>query len=330
MDYTNVFAQAEINEEIYIEPPRGFGAMDKIPKVLKLFKSLYGLKQAPETFSGKLRAGLSERGFIQSEVDKCLFMKGDLVCLVYVDGTILAGPNLDNINKEIAGLGVSTTDQIHSFQLRDEGQVGDFLGIRIEKLGERTFHLTQTGLTNKVLKAASMEDCNPVLTPSSIVPLAIDKDGDVFEEDWEYATIVGMLMYLAKNSRPNIAYAIRQCARFTHAPRKSHVVGIKRILRYLQGTKDKGLILNPTTKLQVDCYVDADFAGLWNVEPDQDPICVKSRTGFLIMFMGCPLTWVSKLQTQIVLSTMEAEYIALSQSMRELIAIREIVLPVEN
>ena len=74
--------------------------------------------------------------------------------------------------------------------------------------------------------------------------------------------------------------------------------------------------MNPFTKFQVDCYVDTDFAGLWNVEPGQDPVCVKSRTGYLIMFMGCTLTWVSKLQTQIALSTMESEYIALSQSMR--------------
>ena len=216
VDYTNAFAQAEINEEIYIEPPRGFGGVDKIPKVLKLLKSLYGLKQALKTFFDKLKAGLLERGFIQSKVDKCLFMKGDLVCLVYVDDTILAGPNLDNINREITGMGVSTKDQTHCFQLRDEGQVGDFLGIRIEKLRERKFHLTQTGLTNKVLKSANMEDCNPVPTPSSTVPLAIDADGEEFQEDWEYATIVGMLMYLAQNSRPDIVYAVHQCTYTVH------------------------------------------------------------------------------------------------------------------
>ena len=71
---------------------------------------------------------------------------------------------------------------------------------------------------------------------------------------------------------------------------------IKRILRYLQGAKDKGLILNPSETLQVDCYVDADFAGLWNVEQDQDSLYVKSRTGYIITFMGCPLTWVGKFQ----------------------------------
>ena len=137
-------------------------------------------------------------------------------------------------------------------------------------------------------------------------------------------------MYLAQNSRPDIAYDVHQCTRFTHAPRKSHVIGINGILHYLRGSKHKGLVLSPSDKLQVDCYVDADFAGLWNVEQDQDPLCVKSRAGYLIMFMGCPLTWVSKLQTQIALSTMEAEYIALSQSMRDLIAIREVIQEIQT
>ena len=75
----------------------------------------------------------------------------------------------------------------------------------------------------------------------------------------------------------------------------------------------------------MNCYVDADFGGLWNAEDEQDSLCVKSRSGFVIMFMDCPLLWVSKLQSQIALSTMEAEYIALSHSMRELIAIRQIL-----
>ena len=105
--------------------------------------------------------------------------------------------------------------------------------------------------------------------PSSTVTLTIDADGDIFQEYWECATVVGMLTYLAQKFRPDIAYVIYQRTRLIHTPRKSHTVGIKRILRYLQGTKGKRLILNPSTKLQVDCYVDADFSELWNVEPYQ-------------------------------------------------------------
>ena len=154
-------------------------------------------------------------------------MKGNMICLVYVDDKILCGPNLDKINEEIRGLGIKGEDQVHSFQLKDEGQVGDFLGIRIEKLGPGTFNLTQSGLTNKVLAAANMTDYNSVPTPNSTVFLSIDAEGDRFDEDWEYATVLGMLVYLAQNSRPDISYAVHQCARFTHAPRKSHVIGKK-------------------------------------------------------------------------------------------------------
>ena len=103
-----------------------------------------------------------------------------------------------------------------------------------------------------MLVAANMIDCNSVPTPSSTVPLSIDADGPGFNEDWRYITIVGMLMYLAQNFRPDIAYAVHQCARFAHDPIKSQVVEIKRILRYLQGTKDNGFTLNLFEPLQVD------------------------------------------------------------------------------
>jgi hypothetical protein len=85
------------------------------------------------------------------------------------------------------------------------------------------------------------------------------------------------------------------------------------------------MTFSPSDDFRVNCFVDADFAGLWGIEYDQDPVSIKSRTGYIIMFMGCPLLWASKLQTQIALSTMEAEYIALSTAMRELIAIREVL-----
>lgn len=100
-DYTNEFTQAEIQEEVYIEPPCGFVGANKLYNVIKTHTALYGLKQAQKTFVDKLKAGLLEQYFIQSEIDKCMFIKGDIVCLVYVDDAILAGPNLKNTNKEI-------------------------------------------------------------------------------------------------------------------------------------------------------------------------------------------------------------------------------------
>ena len=325
VDYTNAFAQATLEEQVYIEKPRGLSFKDKSDKVLHLIKSLYGLKQAPKTFYEKLKRGLEQRGFVASTMDPCLFMKKNMMVVIYVDDTIIAGPDPNAIEHLIKDLGIPDSEERETFALRDEGEVGDFLGIRIEKRAHRSFTLSQTGLISKVLKASGMEDSNSAPTPAAPTPLCIDKYGDAFEESWEYPVIVGMLMFLATNSRPDIAYAVNQCARFTHCPRASHATAVKRILRYLNGTKDKGMIIEPTGTPKIDCYVDADFAGLWKVEGDQDPISVKSRSGHLIMFMGCPLQWSSKLQTQIALSTMESEYIALSHAMRELIGFRQLL-----
>ena len=97
---------------------------------------------------------------------------------------------------------------------------------------------------------------------------------------------------------------IIQRARFTHNPKASHATAVKHIIHYLKGTRDQGMLLKPNGQLQVDCYVDADFEGLWGAEDDQDPISVKSRSGHVIFFMGCPFSWSSKLQTQIALSNM--------------------------
>ena len=126
VDYTNDFAQSDLKEKVNIEQPKVFARIDKLDMVLKLIKSLYGLKQAPKTFFEKLKAGLLERGFIQSEMDKYLFMKRDMICVVYVDDTIFSGPDSNSIEEVITGLGVQNEEQRHTFELRDEGEVGDF------------------------------------------------------------------------------------------------------------------------------------------------------------------------------------------------------------
>jgi hypothetical protein len=156
------------------------------------------------------------------------------------------------------------------------------------------------------------------LHPASSISVGADSEGESFDEEREYASIVGMLMYLANNLCPDIAYATHQAARFTHATRKSHPLAVKKI-QYLQGTKDKGLIMNPTSYLSIGCYVDADFARLHGKENDEDPISVKSRAGYVLSLANCPVLWVSRLQTVIASSTMEAEYVALSQAMKDLI-----------
>jgi hypothetical protein len=146
-----------------------------------------------------------------------------------------------------------------------------------------------------------------------------DPQGLPFNKSFHYRSVIGKLNFLEKSTRPELAYAVHQCARFCTDPKRSHGEAIKHIGRYLLATKDQGLILKPTTNT-FDCWVDASHAGEWKKQTAaDDPDTAKSRTGYVIMFAGCPLVWSSKLQTEIALSSTEAEYIALSTVTREII-----------
>ena len=145
-------------------------------------------------------------------------------------------------------------------------------------------------------------------------------------EEWSYPSIVGMLLYLSTNTRPDITFAVSQVARFGHNPKKSHVTAVKTIVRYLSRTSDKGTIVSPTGKFDLDCYVDADFAGLYKADLDEAPSAAKSKLGYIIFLSNCPLIWRSQLLSEISLSTLEAEYSALSQAMRAMIPLRSLLL----
>lgn len=140
-------------------------------------------------------------------------------------------------------------------------------------------------------------------------------------EVWSYQSVIGKLNYLAQMARLDISMALCNCARYTTVPTYLHEQAVKRIGRYLATTRGKGLIFCPTTMSTLDMYVDANFAGTWNKEFLHLLDCVLSRTGFVILYHGCPIHWGSKLQSAIALSTNEAEYIALSMSARKLIPI---------
>ena len=330
VDYTNAFTQSDLKDDVYVEFPKKFEPKHGKDMVLKLTKALYGLHQSPVCFYEKLRQGLIDRGYIQSEFDPCLFMKQGIMCVVYVDDTIFAGANDEILLNEIKALKIPNGENSHVFKLRDEGEVSNFLGINIQKIDKHKFLLSQPGLIKKVIEQIGMTDCNSVGTPALKKTLGQDISGDDFTEDWDYRSIVGMLMYLSANTRPDIAFAVHQCARFSHCPKRSHAIAVKRIIRYLKGTEDKGMYISPTNDHLLENYVDSDFAGLYGSEDENDPISAKSRTGFVILYKSVPILWKSSLQTQISVSTMEAEYIALSTSMRDFIPLREILIEIRK
>jgi hypothetical protein len=132
-------------------------------------------------------------------------------------------------------------------------------------------------------------------------------------------------MYLANNTRLDCAMAVHQCARFSANPRVPHEQALKRIGRYLLGNLDRGLRIRAGENMKLDCFVDADFCGLFSYEEADDPDSARSRTGYLLTLADIPILWSSKMQTAIALSTMEAEYVALSTAMRALIPVKAVL-----
>ena len=240
--------------------------------------------------------------------------------LNYCDDQIWLSPDdslIEEYVKKLSALGYDLT-------LEPKGDIFGifgFLGINFQQTGP-DIELTQTGLIDKVIKYTGMAGASSKSTPAPPEPLGSDPHGERFSEEWSYAAAVGMLLYVSSNTRPDIQFAVHQVARFSHSPKKSHGQAIKRIIRYLIGTNTKGLTFQPKVDQGLDCWVDADFAGLYGYEQEQDPVSVKSRTGFVLTLFGCPVIWSSKLQTDITLSSTAAEYVAFSMSMRELLPMR--------
>lgn len=325
VDFANAFVQAALETPVWIHLPRGFRSTMNGKTCLRLKKSLYGLSVAPRLWHEHLLAALIAEGFVQSENDPCLFMKKDMLIVLFVDDAGIAVKNKDDIDVLIQNL----TDR--GFELTREGSFSEFLGIKFVRDDENnTINATQPGLIQKIIKATGMEDCNPNRTPALTTALGIDPDGELMSEDWSYPSIVGMLLYLSTNTRPDICYAVSQVARFNHSPKKSHATAVKMIVRYLKGTADKGTIIRPTGTLALDTWVDASFGNLYRIDPDSEPSAARSRTGWIIHLGGCPILWRSQLQTTIALATAEAEYGALAAVMRVVIPMRRLLIEVAD
>jgi hypothetical protein len=333
VDYVSAYTQAPLDCELFLNIPPGFTVINNklvfttsstqgINKdwALKINKNMYGLKQAGNNWFHHLTQFLLDRGFSQSTIDPCLFIRNNCLVIVYVDDCLLFAPT-DNILQQL----IDSLQQ--EFNLTSEGDVGAFLGIDITRNADNFLELTQPGLIQKIISTCGLEsESNEHQTPAATI-LHSDPSGPPREHSWNYRAVIGILTYLSTSTRPDIAFAVHQCARFSIAPKRIHEVAVRRIVRYLKGTKTKGYILRPSpTHCSLDCYVDADFAGLWTPETSHSPMSVKSRTGYIITFASCPILWSSKLQTEVALSTTEAEYIALSQSTRDLIPMRDLLL----
>lgn len=333
IDFVLAYPQADIECDLYMELPRGivFEGVTQKTHCLLLRKNLYGQKQAGRVWNQYLHDGLLARGFTQSKVDMCLYFhaKHQVNLLIYTDDGILTGKDDRSIDEVLKLLQqpAGENKEFRPFNITDEGNVTDYLGVKVEQMEDGAIKLSQPHLIQQVIDDLGFnERTKGKETPAkSTERLHRDLHSEPMNEKWHYRSVIGKLNFIEKSTRPDIAYAVHQCARFSNDPKASHAAAVKHIVKYLMTTKDQGIYLRPD-KQAFDCWVDADFVGNWNrVNADVDPSTAKSRTGYIINYAGCPVTWASKLQTEVALSTTEAEYNALSTSLRDVIHLMQLL-----
>jgi len=232
-----------------------------------------------------------------------------IICLVYVDDLLLVASSLAAIYK--------IKNALHKrFEMKDLGKANVILGRkrrRDKALG--TLKLSQGKYVGQVLEKFGMAECNPIGTPLE-VGLQLVKAGES-DDALPYRKAVGSLMYLMVWTRPDLAFAIGKLSRFVSCYGEEHWAAIKRVLRYVKGSMDKGLVFDKNSSCFLQGYSDADWAG--------DHETQRSTTGFTFVFGGAVVSWGSKLQKTVALSTMEAEYMGLCEASKESVWLNKLV-----
>jgi hypothetical protein len=308
VDISHAFTNSDVDAEIYMTQPEGF-EQNGSKYVCRLNKSLYGLKQSPRLWGEKLAEVLLSMGFKKTYSDASLFIYDrdniKVIVPVFVDDITLASKSVETLDSFVA-------EMSKHFKLRDLGPTSFLLGIGITRDREnRKLHLSQKQYIVNKLEEFQMADCKPVGTPivpghnlsSQHSPQTPEKKQEM--NDIPYINAVGSLMYLAIMTRPDIAYAVGVLARFNSNPGMAHWKAVKHVFRYLKGTMDLKLEYGPDGELGKErflTYCDADHGG--------DIDRRKSTSGYMVKVGSGVVSWSSKLQPIVTLSTTEAEYVA--------------------
>jgi hypothetical protein len=261
IDFTQAFPQAKLKEDNYLRFPAGFEHKNE-KWALKLNRNLYGILQASRNWFLKLSAIYKRIGFKQSKYDPFIFLRKDMSIVLYTDDCLLCALDTKDIDSF-----VKTLCDDYKLALNEPDPIDNFLGIHFSHQDNGELHMSQTGLIDAVAESAHIPKGRRKKTPTPATEiLHADTEGLARQESWNYPSVIGKLNYLAQKSRPHISFAVHQCARFSKEPKALHDKAVKRIIYYLQCTRDKPLIMKPNKNLSLDAYCDSDFAGVWHQE----------------------------------------------------------------
>lgn len=312
LDVKSAFLNGFLEEETYVDQPEGFVIEGKEDHVYRLKKALYGLKQAPRAWYNRLDDHLIKLGFEKSETEVTLYIKqsgSDFIILsVYVDDLLILG-NCKKLIEEFK------TDMKNTFEMNDLGLLTYFLGLEIYQTSAGIM-VSQKKFALDVLLEFSMDKCKAVKTPLVVGQKFQREDGSSNVDGSIFRSIIGSLLYLSA-SRQDIMFAVSLMSRFMQNPSEIHMKAVKRILRFIKGTADYGIVYANTNSVKPSGYSDSDWA-----ESDEG---MKSTTSYCFSIGSGVISWCSKKQLVVAQSTAEAKYVAASKGANQAIWLRKVL-----
>jgi hypothetical protein len=269
---------------------------------------LYGLKQAPTNFNQLIDEFIIGLGFVKCVLDNCLYVLSfsdvsKIVIALYVDDILIVSDNLDMIRD------LKNEFKQH-FQMKDLGEVKNYLGMRVTRTQD-TFRVDQSQYARDVVKKFSRlmsrdpqkyRKCVPFDRDLKLSKTEVMTHGQVkYRNNFPFQEVTGSLLYLAINTRPDIAYAVNVLCRFNAKPTFSACRAAVRLLHYVKATLDYGIQYSGH-RLSPEGYADSDWGG--------DVDTGRSTTGYVLRLVNGPISWVSRLQSTVASSVGEAEYMS--------------------
>jgi len=296
MDVNNVFFHGDLQEEMNMEQPPRYVDQTRPNLVCRLKKTLYGLKQTPRAWSNKIGQYLVTSGFQTSNANFSLFVKktyhGIVIIVIHVDDLIITGDN----DVDIFDLKKLLKQKL---EMKDLGELRYFLGIEVIQSLKGIWLLQRQYALNK-LSEYGMTGCKPISIPLEQNVKLYANEGDLVEDTTMYRCIVENLIYMTI-TRLDLSYVVGVVSQFMQTPRKPHLDAMRRMLKYIKHNLQCGIFYKAKNQLQVHGYIDADWAG--NVSDR------RSISGFMFSFGSGDVSWSSKKQPIVALSSIEAEYI---------------------
>ena len=314
-DVKNAFLHGELEEDVFMAPPPGYQLHENSSYVCHLKKSLYGLKQSPRAWFENFSSTLISARYSQSEGDHTLFFKHGqdsklAILIVYVDDIIVTGDDV----KENGNLKRHLTS---NFDIKSLGQLTYFLGIEVA-YSRAGVVLSQHKYILDLLKDIGKLDCKPVSTPvdANVKLQAKQSDKDDPINKTSFQRLIGRLLYL-NHSRPDISFDVNSLSQYMSNPRQSHQTAANRILSYLKGTIGTGFLFHAGGDPTVKIFTDSDYASSLDDN--------RSTSGYCSFLGKSLITWRSKKQREVSLSTAEVDIRALKKGVCEGMWIKDIL-----